>query len=257
MTTARAHIVVALFCAVLLVSCATPRELGIDAWKRDLEAEKLTPIYPPRAGDGLGTIATFDAAGREIIVTSGCFAKVNSDSYRVAMLLTEQKIQSSASLAGGASDLVKGKLDISFAFSVSSDVNVQLSPISPHISRYETAVLKDAVGKLDRNSVCYKAAVNPRNVILFYVLSVDGLNFTFTDKSDNVLKLNASLLAAAKVDSELARKFEGKATLSIAEKMLIGYRAMTARELPGAFMDVIELEELSPDQLQAKRLAPR
>ena len=57
--------------SLLLSACSSTS----DVWKKELQDSSFDAWYPPRSGDGIGTIITFDDKKREIIVKSGasCF----------------------------------------------------------------------------------------------------------------------------------------------------------------------------------------
>ena len=242
--------------AVMTTSCANVRERAKDTWLEELDAERFSAFSPPREGQELGNVITFDDKGREYLIASvaTCLPSLQAPMPRaVALLSTSSDATTSQGLSGSVAEALRGKVDLSFAAKNSSMTKVSLRLGSPKITQYEILLLKSALGKLERGSDCYKAVANPRNLIVVSTLSVSSITYEFKDSADRELKLTADIAAQAKLSPSLAQKFDGQASLVVEQPLLIGYRAIAVRELPGLNADSFEVRELSPGELEKMR----
>ncbi len=252
------YITSTLLSILTLSSCATVREKAKDTWIKEINAEKFAVFNPPREGEELGNIITFDDKGREYLVATPatCFPTLKPPIPKgVALLTTSSETTGTQGLSANIAQVLKGKVDLSFVANSNTNTKVSLKLGSPKIAQYELVSLKTAISGINHDSECYKAITNPSNLVVLSTLSVSSVGYEFKDSSDKDVKLTADILTQAKVSPELKQKFEGQASLIVDQPLSIGYRALAVRELPGLNSDKFDYKELSTQEVDGLKQA--
>lgn len=256
----RANTVLFVVLSVALISCATPRESGNKVWEKELLAEKFSAFLPPREGSELGNIISFDSQGREVLIAKAgtCLPHLSvPQPVNVALLTTSSTVDFGGGLSANVAEALRGKVDLSLLAKSKSNTFVSLRLGNPQITRHETLLLKNAIKEIDRNSNCYKAVSDPKNLIVISTLGAKTVAYDFKDASNHEIKLTADILQQANVTPELQRKYEGHSSLIIEQPLLIGYRALKATELPGLNKDQLKFDELNPEEIESYRTLVR
>ncbi|WP_426088392.1 hypothetical protein [Janthinobacterium sp. PSPC1-1] len=227
--------------SLLLSACSSTS----DVWKKELQDSSFDAWYPPRSGDGIGTIITFDDKKREIIVKSGasCF-KSKPLKYSVGILEKSVNYSADGSVSYQVAEALKSKVDINAMASSNKDKKINLALKSPYRQRYETSDLKQEMASMSRDSECFRALTNKNNLFVFDVLGAEGVSFKVVDNAGASIKFNAALINAGKLDSSIQVKANETDELIVPEPMLVGYKAIRATYFPGLTHDRVEVVEV-------------
>ncbi|MDX2052298.1 MAG: hypothetical protein SFV15_07915 [Polyangiaceae bacterium] len=224
---------------------------------KELRRVGYEPYSPPRLGLGVGTIITYDKLGREVLVArpESCFPTLVQPKPNPTELLasTEQRL-TKGGFSASAAQLSKDVADLSFALEASSDIGVDLKFIKPFILEIERIKFEPMLRAIDQSNPCYREILDPKNVLVWQVMGVEGLQYTFKDKADNSVSLSATVLSKAKVAPELSRKVEGTSALTVSQPILLGYKALEVRLLPAAAgKPRIDVRDLTQAQVDTQR----
>ncbi len=241
--------------SLLAMPAANAQRAAVDLWKTELQSAGYTAIYPPRSGDGAGTVLAFDGSGNEIVVLDGrsCVPKLMPTRQTVTLLSRMQTYQVGASLMARAGGLLKGKVDINGIVEGSKDKLVSFAANDVFTDRYETARWRAEILKLSPDSMCFKVMTSDKHMLVFQAIGAKGARLLLTDKSGAGLKFTAEVLKLGSVSPALAAQVEGLSDLVIESPMFIGYRAVQFKYLPGLFEPDVEVRELDLADIEAIR----
>lgn len=251
------------FCLVggcaLLTACETPTEQARSVFREELISQGYQPFDPIREGIGIGSIITYDRSGREVVVANAeqCFPEITGDKppKRPAVLFQgKYERLREGNLGVSAAQLNKSIADLSFALEASSEVSVDMQFVKPNIRYLSVLEFEALLAKLSTtNAACYRAALDPKNIVIIHTLGVAGAQYTFKDKSNRGINLSASILDKAKVAPSIRQKLEGQSSLDVDQEMVLGYRALEFRKGSGLNNDGTVAVGLSLDNLRAFR----
>jgi hypothetical protein len=249
-----------LFGASVVGGCAaTGPKQAKTALIDEMRAVGYEPFSPPRTSALVGTIISYDSQGREVIEAEAatCFDGVAvRGPYDTEYLKNSWETLTSAGLGASAAQLSKNVADFSFAANASSDVKVDIHFTEPKVSYFEKLVVEQFIENLKNaspDSACFKKIIDSKNIVVLHVMSVNGLEYSFTDKSDHSIKLTAELMQKAKISPELQKKVDGQSTLTVTAPMVLGYRAFEARKSDGAITGGLVFSALSPADISARK----
>lgn len=229
---------------------------GLDKLRQEIEAHHFTPFLPPRGGYELGSIIQINSKGQDLLVArvDTCFPSLKRpDPQPIGWLNSSYSIHSMLGVTGWIAELLKDKLNVDLVLKSSSDISVSLQFGRPRLHQFEIVCLQEAIRKMDRNTECYKAATKPGNFILVSTLDVQSVIYSFKTESGKDIGLTADLIKKLQIMPELGKKYKRESSIKIDKQLLIGYRAMEARAMPGLTHDKLEFRELTLERINEYR----
>ncbi len=213
----------------LLAACRTPlQDYVVD--------HHYEPFEIPRDTDGVGTIIAFQD-GLEVTIAREfeCLGQLASfargSPRRVALEDYQYEVERDDRLELRLLDVLQPGLRVEGAVDYQGVKSIQIRLLEPFEMLVSVKRIVDALPELDRT--CRQLVLSEDHFVISQVLGARGIEYEFVDEHGTAVVLDAELLDRIGAGAELRRRFEGRSTLSVDFTILIGYRLLEARELPG------------------------
>ncbi len=196
---------------------------------------------PPRNRDGVGTIIDFKSGAESVVATpdppeSQCLTMQQvprGDDIAVAVLTRDYTITNNSTIDLNVAKGAIKEAELSAAFSDQRVKTIKVQLIEPYESRLTHAAVAAYVATMKNDDPCRKYLADPSNFVIQRVLGAKGIRYTFNDKNDVSIKIDATILSLIGLKGSTASQFDGKNGMEFNKPILIGYRLWKATEAPG------------------------
>jgi hypothetical protein len=216
-------------CVSLLAGCSTPLQQYI-------VAHRYEPFEIPRDTDGVGTVISL-RDGREVTIAreDECLAELaaaaRASPRKVALESYQYTIHRDDRLELRLPHVLQPGLRLEAAATHDAVRAIQIRLAEPFEMLVSVKRIVDEVPWLE--GTCRELVLDEEHFIITQVLGAGGIEYEFLDEHGVAVAVDANLLGRIGADAELSRRFEGRRALAVDFPVLIGYRLMRARELPG------------------------
>lgn len=228
---------------------------GLKGLREYLRTYRYQTFVPPRANVSLGTVVTFKN-GEESIVTSRCAPEDKlspSKPGAVALATHSGNVDTSSGLESSFAKALDPNIEISGALKDARVNRVEVSIGDPTEKHIEGKDLEDLILALPPKDSCRSTFLNRRNLVFHTLLSVQGITYTFFDKGNRALKLDAALLKALKISAAHQKEFENLDKLEVKAPIFIGYRAWKVTVIPSAVRTRVSFTEADPAMIRSMK----
>jgi len=249
---------VILVCMLILSGCAHD---SVGPLKKYLEQHNYTSFNPPRSADGAATIVDFKNGSESLVARAKqCLlstSDIKVDRRDVAIAKTSYELTTDYGLELSLPKAILKDVDLAAAIGRNGVEKVSIAlekPFEDTISRYDVI---QYLSTLAQNTTCFELFSDDDNLLLNQVLGVKGIEYSFQDKNNTVIRLTAEILNSINVSPALTAGYVGKSSLSVDQEVLIGYRAWQITESAGVIGSPLDIEELSSENIEDLRNASK
>lgn len=212
---------------------------------------KYTPFTIPRSDWGVGTVVTFKKKAEEIAAFKDECLTVDEQLADATLSNQTYTISRDNSLELNLSKIVSDKLNLKGAYN-----DTRLKSVTIHLDKIKEVAasqltIKRKIKELAEANKqdCLDEIFSKKNIVLVRVLRIESLTYTFTDKNNRTIKLDAQFLDKIGADVNLKKEYEGKSEIVINKPMYVGYRSSQFTAAGGFHETDIKAKDLTPEAI--------
>jgi hypothetical protein len=247
--------IIASIAVTSLVGCS------VDPLQKYMKDYGYSAFNPPRERDGVGTIVDF-RDGFESVVASAdppdgrCATEANvptGGKNDIATLDTTYSINRSSTLEINiAKGLIQG-VDIGGAFEDERVRSVSIRLKQPYSKRISRDALSHYLSSTPPEDPCQRYLADKRNFIISSVVGAGGVEYEFQDKNNDKINVDTALAEKLKLSGTTRQQYEGSSSLIVDFPVLLGYRLWKVTETAGLVSGQVNIDDISPGEIEAFR----
>lgn len=230
---------------------------SIEGRQSFIKAYHFNSFRPPRNGDGVGTIITFNKRGEEAVIYSAenCLlpSSVPPKEFPALIDNSSYEISRGGGIEWNLGKYLSSKFDLSGAINLDFAQKIKFKLVNPKIIRIELGNTEDYLETLDNESGCRKKLSREGYLIIHSVLAAEGIEYSFYDKNDVSVKLTGKILEEIGIDTDGSNAVINDSSLVMKGKMFYGYRAWQASQIRGIFFGQLSLRDVEPELVENMR----
>jgi hypothetical protein len=212
---------------------------------------KYTPFTVFRSDWGVGTVVTFKKKAEEIVAFKNECLSIDEQFTDAVLSNYTYSLSRDNSIELNLSKTISDQLNLKGAFDDTRIKNVTITIDKAKEATVSQVTVKRKIKELadNKNQECLDAIFGAKNVVIIRVLRIESLSYTFTDKNNKVIKIDAQMLDKIGANANLKRDYEGKSEIKIDKPTYVGYRLSQYSAENGFSETNIKSKDLAPETI--------